>query len=221
MARAQTTTPRKLTARQQEIMKYLNEYQDKFECPPSLWEMCAHFGWRSDNASRGHLKALAKKGLIELRGGRSRGIRLLQRHSENASRVAETVETGIPIVGRIAAGAPIDAPETLDGHLKMDPGVFSNREVFALEIKGDSMVEAGIEEGDWAILQKQSLADNGDIVAAFFDGEATLKKFNRKGNKVTLVPANARYRDIPVDLEASPDFRILGKLVGLVRKYPG
>lgn len=218
MTRAQT--PRKLTSRQQEIMKFLNDYQDKFDCPPSLWEMCAHFGWRSDNASRGHLKALAKKGLVELRGGRSRGIRLMHRHNESA-RGPEPISFGIPIVGRITAGVPIDAPETLNGHLKVDPGVFSNREVFALEVKGDSMVEAGIEEGDWAILQKQSLADGGDIVAAFFDGETTLKKFQRKGNRVTLIPANPRYREIPVDLENSPDFRILGKLVGLVRKFPG
>ncbi|MGH7143993.1 MAG: transcriptional repressor LexA [Planctomycetota bacterium] len=209
--------PRKLTQRQQEIMKYLSEYQDKFDCPPSLWEMCAHFGWRSDNASRGHLKALARKGLIELRGGRSRGIRLLNRHPE---RGAGDVWTGIPVVGRIAAGVPIDAPETIDRYLKVDPNFFSNREVFGLEIKGDSMIEAGIAEGDVAILQKQSLADDGDIIAAYFDGEATLKTYSRKGNHVTLTPANQRYRDIPVELEHSPDFRILGKLVGLVRKYP-
>ena len=199
-----------LTDIQREVLSHLRECQGAGEPMPTLRDLCATFGWRSTGTARDHLRALVSKGVLLPAGGRARSYRL-----------AESVDFGpvvhIPLLGRVVAGEPVEAYEYHEGNVAVAAERVANRECFALRVWGDSMKDAGIMEDDIVIVEKRSHADNNDIVVALVDGEATIKRFNRKGRKhLRLLPENEEYE--PIELK-SRDFYLVGVVIGVQRWY--
>ncbi len=198
---------RGLTKRQEEIFSFILRSLREEGCIPSVREICQAFGFASTNAVNDHLEALVKKGYINRRPGMARNIEIAPDFL--------IPERGVPIVGRVAAGSPIEALENLDGYLDLDviyePGLH-----FALRVSGDSMIEAGFWDGDYAIVRQQPKVESGEIGVAIIDGQATVKRFRwLPDGALELVPENEKYQPFRVDPEA--DFRIGGKVVGLHR----
>ncbi|PTD98053.1 transcriptional repressor LexA [Pseudothauera lacus] len=192
-----------LTARQLEILDFIRSTVDDSGRPPTRLELCAAFGFRSPNAAESHLRALAAKGAIELDEGRARGIRL-------------PGGSGLPLVGRVAAGSPILATEHVEARFQLDPGLFTPRADYLLRVRGMSMRDAGILEGDLIAVHRQQEARNGQIVVARVDDEVTVKTFRRRGAQVELLPANPDFA--PIVLGAgSAALSIEGIMVGLIR----
>ncbi len=197
---------RKLTARQQEILDLIRGFIDTEGYPPTRVEIARALGFRSPNAAEDHLRALARKGAITVQAGTSRGIRL-----------AGTGEKGgLPVVGRVAAGSPILAEQHIQAHYRLDPGLFSPRADYLLGVKGMSMRDAGILDGDLLAVHRQVQADNGEIVVARLDDEVTVKRFNRRGSVVRLLPENPEFAPIVIDLRRQP-LSIEGIGVGVIR----
>jgi repressor LexA len=194
----------RLTARQQEILDFIRHTVERQGRPPTRAEVCAAFGFRSPNAAETHLRALAAKGAILLEEGRARGIRL-----------AEAL--GLPLIGRVAAGSPILAAEHVEAHYQLDSALFSPRADYLLRVRGLSMRDAGILDGDLIAVHRADEARNGQIVIARVDDEVTVKTFRRKGAVVELLPANPDFRPIVVDTRERP-LTIEGVMVGLIRK---
>jgi repressor LexA len=209
-----------LTSRQLEILTFIQEWVRERGFPPSHGDVAERFQFNR-NAAREHLLALARKGEIELSPNDARGIRLLK---ESPPRQFE-----LPLFGNIAAGAPITAPEHAQEWLKIDPDLFQPRADFLHRVDGDSMIDAGILGGDLVGIHHQSEAANGEIIAAcLLDRRTgyesiTLKRYRRRGSRVTLEPENARYEPLVIDLaqeaeaQELPSFRIAGIMVGLFR----
>jgi len=197
-----------LTPRQQEILDFIRRFLEEEGCPPTRVEIMTAFGFQSPNAAESHLRALARKGAIELLPGASRGIRLPQ------------AETGIPLVGRVAAGAPLLAEEHIEGHYRLDPDLFHPRPDYLLRVTGESMRDAGILDGDLLAVHRAPEAHDGQIVVARLDDEVTVKRFRRKGRRVLLLPENAAYEPIVVDLRRQT-LVIEGWAVGIVRQGMG
>jgi repressor LexA len=201
----------KLTARQQQILDYINQEVDTTGVPPSIRQIGAALGISSTNGVRSHLKALEKKGYIHRSLRTSRGIAMLDRIKRvTASALQEAVE--VPILGRVTAGAPILAVENRDGQLHIDPSLVKSADTFALRIEGDSMVDAGILDGDYVLVRPQPGADNGDIVVALLEDDVTVKRFYRDPDGFRLQPENPRMAPIRVS-----EVHICGKVTGLVR----
>ncbi len=199
----------KLTERQQEIYEFIRSTLAERGIPPSMREVGKKFGIRSTNGVEGHLSALERIGLIIRERGKSRGISL---------KVGERPAVAIPLIGRVAAGMPVLSPENREGEVMVDLSLFSLRtsqNLFALKVKGESMVNAHILDGDLLLLRAQATAQNGDIVVALADGEATVKRFFLEKNRVRLQPENSAMKPIFVE---RGDFRIIGKAVGVLRK---
>ncbi len=195
----------KLTLRQSEVLDFIREHIDQTGYPPTRADIANKLGFKSANASEEHLKALARKGAIEMIPGTSRGIKLPD-------------SPGIPIVGRVAAGNPILAQEHIEDHCEIPPNFFNPSADYMLVVKGDSMIECGIMEGDLLAVHKTHQANNGDIVVARIEDEVTVKRF-RKGQQsyqITLLPENHDYSPIEVDLRRQ-DFAIEGLAVGVIR----
>ena len=208
-----------LTQRQKEILEFIISHIEQYGYPPSIPEIQEKFSFKSPNAVSDHLEALEKKGYIARRPHKSRGIEvLIQSKSEknenlNGENVAE-----VPIVGRVSAGTPILAEENLEGTLFVDRSlVRSPKGVFALRVQGESMVNAGILDGDFVLVRQQPVAEQGEIVVVLIEDEATVKRFYKDKNKVRLQPENDTMNPIIVDPQDS-SVRILGKVVGVVRK---
>ncbi len=204
--------PPPLTRRQQEIYEYLLENLHKFPHPPTLDELCAALGLSSRGSLHKQLQALVKAGLIEPMNNKRRGVRLTPPPVEDMP----PDENELPLYGRIAAGRPIEA---IAGHetIPVPPQLRTGRPCYVLEVKGDSMVEAGILDGDWVVIEQRDQARNGEIVVALIDGEeATLKRFERKGDRIVLHPANAAMKPMSYRPE---QVRIQGVLVGQMRRY--
>lgn len=198
-----------LTERQQQVLAYLTDTIRQTGRPPTLREMTAHFGWRSDNSARQHLRLLRQKGAIEYDEGIARGIRL--------SPQLEAVQLReVALVGRVAAGLPIEAIENIEGSVGIDADLFPEAEVFALRVSGDSMVDVGIRDGDIALIRKSEEATDGDIVIALLNGEATLKRYIRKGPNALLRAENKQFADLAVTPE--DDFRVVGLAIGIMRR---
>jgi repressor LexA len=196
-----------LTPRQRDVFIFILETLRNDGAIPSVREIASAFGFASTNAVNTHLDALEKKGYIGRRPGQARNL-------EIAPDFLIPVR-GIPILGRVAAGPPIEALENLDGYLDLD-AAHSPADHYALRVQGDSMVDAGFWEGDFAIVRRQSRVDSGEIGVAVIDGEATVKRFRwLDDGGLVLVPANARYQPFPVDRDG--EFFIAGKVVGLYR----
>jgi repressor LexA len=198
-----------LTPRQAEILALIQEYIYEEGYPPTRMEIAEAFGFRSPNAAEEHLRALERKGAIELLPGSSRGIRVLETE-------ADMEEEGLPVVGRVAAGEPILAEEHVEDHYPVDPALFHPRAHYLLRVRGMSMKDIGIMDGDLLAVHRARTAENGQIVVARLDDEVTVKRFRRRGSIVYLLPENEDFEPIRVDLrEQSLDIEGLG--VGILR----
>jgi repressor LexA len=195
-----------LTSRQAQVLDLIRQYIADTGYPPTRADIAQELGFKSANGAEEHLKALARKGAIEMIPGTSRGIRL-------------PVDRGMPIVGRVAAGSPILAAEHIEDRVKMPAGFFHPRADFLLRVRGDSMCEIGILDGDLLAVHKTPEASNGQIVVARIDDEVTVKRFQRtrQRNKVMLLPENSAYQPIEVDLRKQ-SFQIEGLSVGVIRQ---
>jgi repressor LexA len=193
----------KLTARQQEILDFIKNNVELLGAPPTRQEIASAFGFASANAAEDHLKALARKGVITLEAGSARGIRLVE-------------QLGLPLVGHVAAGAPLLAAEHLQGHLQVDPRLFTPKADFLLRVRGQSMTGIGILDGDLLAVHKTAEARNGQVVVARLADEVTVKRLKRKGALVELVAENPDFEPIVVDTRRQA-LVIEGIAVGLIR----
>ncbi|MCL1056556.1 transcriptional repressor LexA [Shewanella gelidimarina] len=200
---------RPLTPRQAEILELIKRNITDTGMPPTRAEIAKRLGFKSANAAEEHLKALAKKGCIEIMPGTSRGIKLIQDDTEDA-------DLGLPLIGQVAAGEPILAQEHVEQHYKIDPAMFRPAADFLLKVRGDSMKNIGILEGDLLAVHKIQHASNGQVVVARVEDEVTVKRFEKKGNKVYLHAENEDYSPIEVDL-ANQSLSIEGLAVGVIR----
>lgn len=201
-----------LTPKQREILDFIRNHITKHSAPPTIREICKHFNISSTNGVRCHLTALENKGFIKRATYRSRGIEMAEKSLTPASL------TAIPILGRVAAGEPIFADQNLEGRIGVDSDLLAGDDLFALRVRGDSMIEAGIFDGDLVFARKQPVASKGEIVVAVIGDDATVKYFHPDTARVRLEPANPQYRTIVVERN-TPGFYIAGKVVGVFRKY--
>ena len=204
----------KLTKRQAEILEFLKDWIEEHGYPPTRIEIAQALGFRSPNAAEDHLKALARKGAIEMISGASRGIRLIENTDEDAPLVAENE---LPVIGRVAAGSPILAQQHIDSTCPLSPDFFKPRADYLLQVKGMSMKDAGIFDGDLLAVHITREARNGQLVVARLDDEVTVKRYQRKGRKVWLLPENSDFQPIEVDL-ANQELIIEGLGVGVIRR---
>lgn len=196
----------KLTKRQAEILALVRRYIDETGYPPTRAEIAAELGFKSANAAEEHLKALAKKGAIVMVPGASRGIRL-----------PDTGPDGIPIVGQVAAGNPILAEENIEDYCSLQPDFFSPPADYFLRVKGMSMKDIGIMDGDLLAVHKTEVARNGQVIVARLEDDVTVKRFQKVRQQVMLLPENEEFEPIVVDLGKQELF-IEGLAVGVVRK---
>jgi repressor LexA len=202
-----------LTSRQTEILQFIRQTVTGTGAPPTREEIARAFGFRSINAAEQHLQALQRKGLIELVAGTSRGIRL----RDAIRSLAESLsEVGLPLIGKVAAGSPILAQENVLRHPHIDPDMFKPRADYLLEVRGMSMRDAGILDGDWLAVRRQAQAHNGQIVVARLGDEVTVKRLQLRGTRLELIAENPDYRPIVVDLNREP-VTIEGIAVGVIR----
>lgn len=204
-------TVKELTAVQKKILDFLLRRRRKALPPPTVRELAAHFGYHSANNARQHLRLIEQKGYIRRLTGKSRGIELVGVADEELRMVRA------PLVGAIAAGRPLTAEENREGHIALDRSLFPSDRLFTLRVRGDSMKDAGIFDGDIAVLRQQASVDENEIAAVLVEGEATLKRCVRREGRLVLRAENPAYRDIVV----APDreVQIAGLLVGVIRKY--
>lgn len=204
----------KLTPKQQRVFDFIRDTLKRTGAPPTRAEIADALGFASANAAQAHLQTLARKGVIELGSRRSRGIRLVE--ADNG--VEEPGEAGEPlaIVGRVAAGAPVLAVENIERRVSISPGLFSAPADYLLTVRGDSMIGAGILDGDLLGVKAGGEIRNGQIGVFRIDDEVTVKRFHRDGNNVRLQAENPAYEDIRVDPERDV-FALEGLAVGIVR----
>ena len=196
-----------LTLRQSQVLDIIKDNIQQTGMPPTRAEIAGILGFKSANAAEEHLKALAIKGAITMMPGTSRGIRVIEEEPE---------ETGLPLIGRVAAGEPILAQQHIESHYQLDPSLFHPAADFLLRVKGMSMKNIGIMDGDLLAVHKTQEVRNGQVVVARLDDEVTVKRFQRKGNKVSLLPENEELSPIEVDLR-SQELIIEGLAVGVIR----
>jgi repressor LexA len=199
-----------LTARQQQVLDLISEHIERHGFPPSHRELMLSLGVKSQLGILKHLRALERKGHILCQPGSSRGITLSNRPPR---------PTMLPIVGSVRAGAPTEAVEDILGYCATDPAWTRGADCFYLRVSGDSMIEAGIQDGDLALVRSQSTAENGEIVVALIDGEATLKRFYREAGQIRLQPANAALQPIIIAGDRMAGTCIIGKLLKTIRDY--
>ncbi|MCF0222189.1 MAG: transcriptional repressor LexA [Fibrobacter sp.] len=204
-----------LTPRQEEILEYIKKYSKENRMPPTVREIGNRFEISSTNGVRSILAALIKKGYINRSPRLSRGIEILNNDGDMGETVSNTIE--IPIVGRVAAGTPILAVQNLEGTVTIDRDFLACRsDVFALRVKGDSMINAGIFDGDLIFARQQKTADRGEIIVAQVDNEATVKYYHPTADRIELRPANPNYR--PIIVKNDKEFSIAGRVIGVMRK---
>ncbi len=202
-----------LTEKQSRILEFIAAWQMKKGFPPTRAEISDHFGFSSPSTVRGHLALIEKKGYIRLNRGKARGIQLVKSPLSAIRRQ----ENSIPLLGRIAAGAPLWADQNYEDHLPISPDLFGGGELFALHVAGDSMTGAGIRNGDLAIIKKQDRVENGEIAAVLIEREATLKRVFLSSDSITLKAENSVYEDLEYSRDKSDAIRILGRYQGIVR----
>lgn len=195
-----------LTQRQSQVLEIIKDHIQQTGMPPTRAEIASTLGFKSANAAEEHLKALAKKGVITMIPGTSRGIRLPE----------EEEELGLPLVGQVAAGEPILAQQHIESHYQLDPSLFHPPADFLLRVQGMSMKNIGIMDGDLLAVHKVQEARNGQVVVARLDDEVTVKRFQRNGTKVSLLPENEELTPIEVDLRTQ-ELIIEGLAVGVIR----
>ncbi|NYT24245.1 transcriptional repressor LexA [Alcaligenaceae bacterium] len=213
----------KLTARQQEILDLIRSEIQRTGFPPTRVEISQALGFRSPNAAEDHLKALARKGAITLTAGASRGIRLADPPAPAApegfaATAADSLSLLLPIVGRVAAGSPILAAEHIEREISVEPSLFNPVPDYLLRVRGLSMRDAGILHGDLLAVHKAPEARNGQIVVARLGDEVTVKRLERKGGMLQLLPENPDFS--PITVGPGDEFAIEGIVVGLIRDTP-
>ncbi|MFO1340629.1 MAG: transcriptional repressor LexA [Burkholderiaceae bacterium] len=217
----------KLTARQQQILDLVQTTIERTGAPPTRAEIAAELGFKSPNAAEEHLQALARKGVIELVGGTSRGIRLQSstlralneaRGKQFSLPLPSLSQLTLPLVGRVAAGNPILAQENIDQTYLLEASLFPRRPDYLLKVKGMSMRDAGIMDGDLLAVQKTPDARNGQIVVARLDDEVTVKRLRRTRHTIELLPENPDFEPIVI-APGEVEFAIEGIAVGLVRQH--
>lgn len=219
----------KLTARQEQILGLIREAIDTTGFPPTRAEIAQTLGFRSANAAEEHLQALARKGAIEITPGTSRGIRLLDRPADGIGLVRAgsrqmalphpaLMQFSLPLIGRVAAGSPILAEEHISATYNVDPALFTARPDYLLKVRGMSMRDAGILDGDLLAVKKTDTARDGQIVVARLDDEVTVKRFRRDGHAIELLPENPDFHTIRVE-PGSHEFALEGLAVGLLRAW--
>lgn len=196
-----------LTPRQTDILAFIRSSLENRGAPPTRAEIVTEFGFASPTAADDHLKALAKKGVIELVPGAARGIRLLE---------AVPQQFQLPLIGRVAAGSPLLALENLERHVPVEANLFKPRADYLLRVSGESMRDIGIRDGDLLAVHRQATARNGQVVVARIGDEVTVKRFERRGDVVRLLPENEDFQPIRVDLSRET-LDIEGLAVGLLR----
>ena len=205
-----------LTARQQKVLDWIRRHLQSTGMPPTRAEIAAGLGFRTASSAEDHLRALARKGALELTPGASRGLRLKD--------MPELPGTGLPLVGRVAAGTPILATEHIEAHVRVDPTLFSPRPDYLLRVRGQSMRDAGILDGDLLAVHRTADARSGQIVVARLSGhggdEVTVKRLKRRGRELTLVAENPDFAPIVIDPKRAA-LTIEGVAVGLVRGGKG
>jgi repressor LexA len=194
-----------LTARQSEVLECIRAFQRETGLSPTRADLAERMGFQSKNAASDHLRVLARKGYIELYNDRSRGIRLLD---------AGPNEDELPVVGRVAAGSPVEAVENIETRVPVPSNLFRQRPTYLLRVQGDSMIDAGIFDGDLIAVRKTGEARSGQIVVARMDDEVTVKTLKLNKNSATLLPANEDYQPMRVSAD---DLVIEGIFVGLIR----
>ncbi len=209
----------KLTDRQNEILIFIQQFTRENGYPPTLREIGKHFQISSTFGVKRHLEALVKKGYINIESNASRGISLVKKGYEDFGEPSfneDNIFVKIPVLGRVAAGLPITAIENMEGSLVVDPAFLKKAEdAFALRVKGDSMINVGINDGDLVIVSPNEQSRNGDIVVAILNDEATVKRFELADKKVKLIAENDAY--LPIEISKEDDFRLVGKVKGVVR----
>ncbi|MEI7427323.1 MAG: transcriptional repressor LexA [Betaproteobacteria bacterium] len=214
----------KLTARQEEILQLVQDSIAENGAPPTRSEIAQRLGFASANAAEEHLKALAKKGYLELSPGTSRGIKIRESLRQTAKQLTlpsqMIAQLTLPLIGRVAAGSPILAMEHVEKQVPVDPSLFSQGADYLLKVKGLSMRDAGILDGDYLAVKKASEARNGDIVVARIDDEVTVKRWLKtktsKGIQIQLIAENPDFEPIIIENDGR-DFSIEGLAVGLIR----
>ena len=201
-----------LTERQTEVLRLIRELTEISGFPPTRAEIAQRMGFRSVNAAEQHLRALEKKGAIDISSGASRGLRV--REGKGAPRLGRLLE--LPVIGRVAAGSPMLAEEHVQGRYQVDPNLFTPRADYLLRVRGMSMRDAGILEGDLLAVHRTQEARTGQIVVARLADEVTVKRFRRRGHQVQLLPENPDFEPIEVDLRADA-LAIEGIAVGVIR----
>lgn len=205
---------RELTARQQQILSLIRQHIADTGFPPTRAEIAEQLGFRSPNAAEEHLKALARKGAIELAPGSSRGIRLKRMPDEGPHAVQ--LALSLPLIGRVAAGSPILAQEHVEASYALDPNLFGEKPDYLLRVRGMSMRDAGILDGDLIAVRQTHEVRNGQIVVARVGDDVTVKRWHRRGALIELLPENPDFEPIVIDSRSDP-FSIEGVAVGLLR----
>lgn len=209
---------KELTDRQQDILNFIQDFVEFNGFPPTYREIGKKFDISSTFGVKRHLDALVKKGHLTSGSNSSRALSIIKNESAqtSSSKIDNFIE--IPVVGRVAAGYPILAEENIEGSFVVDQSMLSrSNDCFGLKVRGDSMIKAGIFEGDLVIVSPQPNANNGDIVVALLGDEATMKRFMKKDDSVYLIPENDNYSEIVINNKE--DFSIIGKVVGVFRSY--
>jgi repressor LexA len=208
---------KEMTERQREVLAFIKSFTDRHGAPPTVREIGERFGFTA-RAAFDHLRALERKGMLHRRVTDKRVSRTLVLSDRGSSRRPAARE--IPVLGRIAAGTPLFAEENREDSIPVRPEWFARKgeDLFALRVRGDSMIEAHIMDGDLVLVRRQDNAQPGDVVAALVDDEATVKRFAREGAAVVLHPEHPTMKPIVVE-PGRADFRILGKVVGLIRGF--
>lgn len=186
------------------VYEYVKKYFEENSYPPSVREICTHVGIKSTATAYSYLEKLKKNGLITKTPDKKRAFSLTKKQTFSS----------VPLVGTVTAGTPILAVENIENYIPLPPEFSNSEDLFILRVQGDSMIEAGIFNGDKIIVKKQNTADNGDIVVALLDDSSTVKRFYKKNSKIILHPENQTMCDIILD-----DVAILGKVIGLYRKF--
>lgn len=199
----------KLSPRQREILAFIQDRVEQDGLPPTRAEINRHFGFSSPNAAQSHLHALERKGAVRINPRLARGIVPL------VSDRGTSIEKGIPLIGRVAAGRPLLAVENRERMVDLDRLLFQPRPDYLLRVTGDSMIDAGILDGDLLAVHSSAEARSGQIVVARIEDEVTVKRLRRKGNRIVLEAANPKYQDIPVT--SRDDFALEGLAVGVLR----
>jgi len=198
---------RQLTPRQKEILELIQSFIDEYGMPPTRADIAKELGFKSANAAEEHLRALQKKGVLELVPGASRGIQLKDSLRE---------QMGLPLVGRVAAGSPILAEEHIETHYRIDPQLFNPKPHYLLRVQGMSMKDAGILDGDLVAVHRTPEVRNRQIIVARLEDEVTVKRYRQTGSLVSLLPENEDFEPIEVDLKTQA-LVIEGVVVGVIR----